>query len=116
MEMQTLLSTVPHLQIVEASVEDLILDEHDRTVRGILTSDGQTISAPKVVITTGTFLRGKIYLGQESFAAGRCPPFPSLFSQRPVARKMRDSDDLEPPSIGLARTLERSLSLFQTCP
>jgi ribulose 1,5-bisphosphate synthetase/thiazole synthase len=112
-EMQLVLSQIPNLHIVEASVEDLLLDENDQSVLGILTSDGlstphlllpslispetgQTISSKKVVITTGTFLRGKIYLGQESFSAGR---------------KMRDSEELEPPSIGLAKTLERSPDL-----
>lgn len=46
MEMQTLLSTIPSLHIVEASVEDLLLDENDQEVRGILTSDGMMTIAP----------------------------------------------------------------------
>ena len=88
--MQTLLSNTFNLQIVEASVEDILLDESETKIRGVLTSDGififlnlislkileffligQSIYGSKVVITTGTFLRGKIYLGQESFPAGR---------------------------------------------
>mmetsp|Transcript_6344 Transcript_6344/g.9564 ORF Transcript_6344/g.9564 Transcript_6344/m.9564 type:complete len:679 (+) Transcript_6344:139-2175(+) len=91
-EMQHVLGNMPRLRIVEASVEDVILNDSDSAVKGILTSDGQQIRAEKVVVTTGTFLRGRIYLGLESFAAGR---------------QMRDSDELEPPSIGLAATLER---------
>jgi hypothetical protein len=39
-EMQLLLSQIPNLHIVEASVEDLLLDDNDQKVLGILTSDG----------------------------------------------------------------------------
>lgn len=99
-EMQQIIASVPNLEIVEASVEDVVLNEsnsentgqakHD--VHGIVTKEGVVISARKVIITTGTFLRGRIYLGKESFPAGR---------------QKRDSEDSEPPSIGLALTLER---------
>ena len=45
------------------SVEDLVLDEaagSSKAVRGITTAAGDTILAPNVVITTGTFLKGKV--------------------------------------------------------
>jgi tRNA uridine 5-carboxymethylaminomethyl modification enzyme len=91
-EMQSLLKNYPNLEIVEASVEDLILNTLMNKVEGIKTQDNREIIAGQVVITTGTFLRGKCYLGRDSYPAGR---------------HIRNSDDVEPPSIGLALTLER---------
>lgn len=103
-EMQSLLRSYPNLSILEASVEDLILDNYSdggqekptATVKGIVTGEGKELLANRVVITTGTFLRGMIHLGRESYAAGR---------------HVRDSADTEPPSIGLAVTLEKKLQL-----
>jgi tRNA uridine 5-carboxymethylaminomethyl modification enzyme len=51
-------------------VDDLDLAPDGR-VRGVVTTDGQTFGAGAVVLTTGTFLRGRIHLGLESWPAGR---------------------------------------------
>lgn len=94
-EMQNLLNSYPNLQIIEASVEDLLIDESSSSIPkivGLKTQDGREILVPKIVITTGTFLRGRCFLGQTSYPAGR---------------HIRDSSTVEPPSIGLALTLER---------
>ena len=91
-EMQCLLNSYPNLTIMEASVEDIIYDEQSNELGGIVTSDEERVLAGQVIITTGTFLRGKIHLGRESYPAGRY---------------MRDSDEMEAPSIGLALTLEK---------
>ena len=92
-EMQRLLSNYPNLRILEASVEDLLLDSKMSRVIGILTGDKEEILAGRIVITTGTFLRGKCYLGRTSYPAGR---------------HMRgEESSVEPPSVGLALTLEK---------
>ena len=91
-EMQQLLKNYQNLEIVEASVHDLLLNEGMNKIEGIKTEDGRELLAGQVVITTGTFLRGKCYLGRTSYPAGR---------------HIRDSDDVEPPSVGLALTLEK---------
>lgn len=52
----------PNLSVYEGSVEDVLLDGN--AIRGIVTADGTEIACQGVVITTGTFLRGKCYIGQ----------------------------------------------------
>ena len=74
-------SVVPGLGIVEDGAEDLVLEPVDgsvlsssapsQRVAGVVTSSGAVIRASKVVITTGTFLRGMIHLGLERYPAGR---------------------------------------------
>lgn len=91
--MQQTLRGVANLTLEEDGVEDLVLCPQQHQIQGIVTSSGRTITCSKVVITAGTFLRGMIYQGRDvCFPAGR---------------HMRDCNGLEPPSIGLAKTLER---------
>ena len=142
-EMQALLSHYPNLTLIEASVEDLLLDETQQNnhqsqssvldstkdndellpdaklITGGMLSAAQTVILPKasdrqakiqgivvkdqdgtrseisssaVVITTGTFLRGVLLIGHDRYSGGR---------------HLRDSEQVEPPSVGLAKTLER---------
>jgi len=63
------------LSVVEAEVVDLSV-AGDR-VTGVTLSDGSTISAPTVVLTAGTFLRGVIHIGDRKFSAGRMGQKPS---------------------------------------
>ncbi|MDF1791987.1 MAG: tRNA uridine-5-carboxymethylaminomethyl(34) synthesis enzyme MnmG [Thalassobaculaceae bacterium] len=81
---QDILGGYESLEIVEAGVEDLIL--RDGRCAGVVLGDGRALTAGAVVLTTGTFLRGEIHLGDERRPAGRVG---------------------DAPAIGLARTLER---------
>lgn len=148
--MQSTLGSYPNLELIEASVQDLLLDESEKGVESLapLSSDGSTttVSGPggllgakqgddadknrsdqerriqsaanpgqrnarirgvvveasdgstreimsrAVVITTGTFLRGVLLMGHERYAGGR---------------HLRDSEKVEPPSVGLSQTLAR---------
>ncbi|MEM9628650.1 MAG: tRNA uridine-5-carboxymethylaminomethyl(34) synthesis enzyme MnmG [Pseudomonadota bacterium] len=83
---QKLLAEQPNLEIEEAEVDDLIIDSGGH-VAGVLTSKGRRISCGAVVLTTGTFLRGEIHLGEKRWPAGR---------------------QGDAPAIGLAKCLERS--------
>jgi tRNA uridine 5-carboxymethylaminomethyl modification enzyme len=68
--MQLLLATTANLTIVEATVDDLVRDAAGR-VTGVTLADGHRIAAAAVVLTTGTFLRGVIHLGEQRLPAGR---------------------------------------------
>lgn len=68
-EMQRLLGVYPGLEIKEIAVEDLIVSQG--RVQGIIGEDGAEISARSVVLTTGTFLKGVIHIGERRIPAGR---------------------------------------------
>ena len=69
--MQEILEDQSSLSIRVGAVEDLALRTDGATVAGVVLADGSVESAPKVVLTTGTFLRGVIHIGHETRAAGR---------------------------------------------
>ncbi|MFM9975667.1 MAG: tRNA uridine-5-carboxymethylaminomethyl(34) synthesis enzyme MnmG [Beijerinckiaceae bacterium] len=72
-----LLQETPGLTVIEAEVADLI--EVNGSIRGVELSDGRSIHAGAVVVTTGTFLRGLIHIGENRHAAGR-------LGEKPVVR------------------------------
>src|SRR3546814_9540446 len=84
--MLAVLAEQVNLTIVEAAVEDLLVDAGGRCT-GAVTADGAEIRVAAVVLTTGTFLRGLIHTGEDRIPAGRVG---------------------EPPAVGLAATLERA--------
>ena len=74
--MQAAIKATPGLEVIEAAVEDLIVEGGN--VNGVLTADGRSISAGAVVLTTGTFLRGLIHIGERKIPAGRINEAPAL--------------------------------------
>ncbi|HGG04888.1 MAG TPA: tRNA uridine-5-carboxymethylaminomethyl(34) synthesis enzyme MnmG [Aliiroseovarius sp.] len=65
----------PLLSLIEAEVVDLIVKND--AVHGVILADGSTISAQSVILTTGTFLRGVIHIGDERRSGGRIGDKPS---------------------------------------
>lgn len=59
------------LHLFMDTVTDFVLDGEDREIRGVLTERGKRFTARKVVLTTGTFLNGRIFVGEFSMTAGR---------------------------------------------
>jgi len=82
---QALLRATPGLTIEAEAAEDLVVGA-DGCVVGVIGASGRRIGAGAVVITTGTFLRGMIHIGEARIPAGRVG---------------------EAPAIGLAETLRR---------
>ncbi len=64
------MESTPNITIKQAMVEDLLLDKNG-AVRQVVTSAGWVFEAKTVVLTTGTFLRGLIHIGEAKHNAGR---------------------------------------------
>lgn len=73
---QNVLFNHPQLEIIEGDVFDL--DVENDTVKGVILADGQSLSSASVILTSGTFLRGLIHIGQTKIPAGRVGEAPSL--------------------------------------
>ncbi len=80
-----LLADSPNLSILEGEVDDVALDRAG-AVSGVVLADGRRLACGAAVVTTGTFLRGRIHRGEETWPAGRLG---------------------DAPALGLALTLER---------
>ena len=76
-EMRDVLDACPNLSLREAMVVDLKLGPNDE-IQGVVTHFGITLLADAVVITTGTFMNGRIWVGKQSAPAGRAGEAPSV--------------------------------------
>ena len=63
------LDETPNLTIIEAMASDILTE--GRQVCGVRCNNGMMLSAPTVIVTTGTFLRGLMHIGAEQFPGGR---------------------------------------------
>ncbi|KAB2011212.1 hypothetical protein ES319_D09G005400v1 [Gossypium barbadense] len=70
MQMKNVVESTPNLSIREAMVTDILLGKNDN-VEGVCTFFGMNFYAPAVILTTGTFMSGKIWVGRTSMPAGR---------------------------------------------
>lgn len=101
--------SAPNLTVFQAAVDDIEIV--DNRVRAAITQTGLRFEAPAVVLTAGTFLAGKIHIGETQYAAGRMGDPPSTA----LAARLREGafmvDRLKtgtPPRID-GRTLDYSV-------
>src|SRR5476649_2429088 len=74
--MQAAINETANLSVIEGEADDLLLS--NGRVVGIRLAGGRELSAGAVVITTGTFLRGLIHLGEKNWPAGRVDEAPAM--------------------------------------
>ena len=82
--MQAAIAATDNLIVIEGEADELVIG--DGRIQGVRLADGRTIACDAVVITTGTFLRGLIHIGETKIPAGRVG---------------------EKPALGLSRSLEQ---------
>jgi tRNA uridine 5-carboxymethylaminomethyl modification enzyme len=81
--MQRELSAQANLSILEGEVDDLVLS--GGRISGVRLTDGREFACAAVVLTTGTFLRGLIHIGEQQIPAGRAGEAPALGLSRTLA-------------------------------
>jgi tRNA uridine 5-carboxymethylaminomethyl modification enzyme len=75
--LKNILENQANLTIREGMVTDLLLGENDEVI-GVETYFGTCFASAAVILTTGTFLEGKIWIGNKSMSAGRAGEFASV--------------------------------------
>src|SRR5580700_4063473 len=74
--MQAAITETANLRVIEGEADELVVS--DGRVTGIRLADDRELRAGAVVITTGTFLRGLIHLGERNWPAGRVGEAPAM--------------------------------------
>ena len=82
--MQAALRETPNLTVIEGEADDLSVT--DGRVTGLTLADGRVFNAGAVVLTTGTFLRGLIHIGEQQLPAGRVGEAPALGLSKALER------------------------------
>jgi tRNA uridine 5-carboxymethylaminomethyl modification enzyme len=113
LHMKHILEAAPNLHLKQARVEGLLV-EGDR-VRGITSHTGRRYHSRTVILTTGTFLAGRILSGEQSWPAGRAGEFPAnrlSANLRDLGFPLTRLQTNTPPRID-ARTIDFSLTTPQ---
>src|SRR5499427_8916461 len=74
--MRAAISETANLSVIEGEADELIV--RDGRVTGVRLGEGRALFAGAIVVTTGTFLRGLIHLGEKNWPAGRVGEAPAM--------------------------------------
>jgi tRNA uridine 5-carboxymethylaminomethyl modification enzyme len=99
----------PGLSLFQDTVIDLVLEKPGGTVEGVITERGRTITARAVVLTTGTFMEGRLFIGEWSASGGRLGE-PAAHGLGPGLRRLGFAVGrlkTGTPARGLGASLER---------
>ena len=117
--MKQTLEDTPNLLLRQAQVEELVVRQDaitgERTVQGVVVANGLAYGAKTVVLTTGTFLKGRIIMGDWLASAGRAGEAPSIAVSDSLAGLGFPLHRLKtgtPPRID-ARTIDFSKTIVQ---
>jgi tRNA uridine 5-carboxymethylaminomethyl modification enzyme len=113
LHMKHTLESAPHLHLKQARAEGLLV-EGDR-VRGVVSHTGRHYHSQTVILTTGTFLAGRVLSGEQSWPAGRAGEFPAnrlSTSLRDLGFPLARLQTNTPPRID-ARTIDFALTTPQ---
>ena len=75
-EMKHRLEKTPNLEIKQGTVEELIVESDQ--IKGVITKEGVIYHGKAVVISSGTFMRGLLHIGEKNYSGGRAGDQPSI--------------------------------------
>jgi tRNA uridine 5-carboxymethylaminomethyl modification enzyme len=113
LHMKHTLEAAPNLHLKQARVERLLVQ--DDRIQGVVTHTGRQYRSRTVILTTGTFLAGRVLSGEQSWPAGRAGEFPATglsASLRELGFPLVRLQTNTPPRID-ARTIDFSLTTPQ---
>ncbi|WP_313756657.1 tRNA uridine-5-carboxymethylaminomethyl(34) synthesis enzyme MnmG [Tissierella sp.] len=84
-EMKKVLEDEPNLTLRQGEAIDIILE--DNKVKGVLTRTGAIYNCKAVVLATGTYLKGRIYMGEINYESGPDGMFPSVILSDSLKQK-----------------------------
>ncbi len=111
--MKVALFSTPGLEVIQGEVASL--DVSRETVRGLLLADGRRLRARSVVLAAGTFLRGRVVVGQRTYSAGRVGESPATLLSASLEHcgvELGRFQSATPPRVD-GRTIDRDSMILQ---
>ncbi len=111
--MKVALFGTPNLHVIQGEAAEVLVSRE--TTRGLSLADGSILHTRAVVLATGTFLRGRVVVGQETYAAGRVGELPATYlsaSLQKVGVELARFQSATPPRVD-GRTINRDAMVPQ---